>query len=241
MKLYIIRHGDPDNEHNCLTERGTQEAQLLATYLRDVPIDAAYVSPLARAQLTAEPVLRVKGMTAETCEWLTEFDAPIRRPDREGLSITWDWLPEDWTPVDDFLSVETWTRPTVMAERDVVEKYGEVCRGLDALLDSHGYRRDGRLYRAHRPNHDTVALFCHFGVECVMLGHLLHISPMTLWHGFCALPSSVTTIYTEERRGGIASFRVSEYGSLCHLYQNGVEPSFSARFCECFTDSTRHD
>ena len=241
MKLLIIRHADPDYEHNCLTDAGQREAQLLADYLQNVPIDAAYTSPLARARLTAEPALTRKGMTAQVRDWLREFDARIRKPNEDAPGIVWDWLPQDWTPVSDFYAPDTWTRPAVMRESDAAVKYREVCDGLDALLASHGYRRNGRLYRADKPNHDTIALFCHFGVECVMLSHLLSVSPMPLLHGFCAAPSSMTLLYTEERREGFASFRVSEFGALYHLRQAGVTPSFSARFCECFTDDTRHD
>lgn len=240
MKLLIIRHADPDYEHDCLTERGVEEARLLSEYLRNTRIDAAYMSPLARARLTAEAVLNPKGMTAEVCGWLREFDAQIVRPDRDGPGIVWDWLPEDWTAVSDFYAPDTWTRPAVMAT-DVMKKYRAVCDGLDALLSRHGYCREGRLYRVRRANHDTVALFCHFGVECVLLSRLLSVSPMPLWHGFCALPSSVTTLYTEERREGVASFRVSGFGEIAHLRNAGAEPSFSARFCECFSDETRHD
>lgn len=106
--------------------------------------------------------------------------------------------------------------------------------GLDALLEKHGYVRDGNYYRAVRANEDTIVLFCHFGLECVLLGHLLGISPMVLWHGACAAPASVTTVMTEERREGIASFRMSAFGDMSHLYAAGREPSFSARFCETF-------
>ena len=213
MKLLFIRHGDPDYENDCLTEQGEREARLLAEYLAKTPADAAYVSPLGRARQTARYTLDAWGMKAAVCDWLREFDPRIHRPDRaETLSIAWDWLPQDWTQEPDFFSVETWMRPKAIAESDTPEKYREVCAGLDALLDRHGCRRDGKLYRVHRSNADTIAFFCHFGVESVMLGHLLHISPMLLWHGFCALPTSVTTVYTEERREGIASFRVSEYG-----------------------------
>ena len=124
-----------------------------------------------------------------------------------------------------------------------VEQYADmVAAGLDALLLRHGYRREGNFYRALRANRDTIVLFCHFGVECVMLGHLLGISPMTMWHGFCASPTSVTTVITEERREGAASFRVNSFADTSHLYIAGVAPSFSARFCETYDDmSERHD
>lgn len=88
---------------------------------------------------------------------------------------------------------------------------------------------------------NTIVLFCHFGVECVILGYLLGISPMVLWHGFCAAPTSVTTITTEERREGIASFRVNSFGDISHLYVAGEEPAFAARFCETFDSKERHD
>jgi len=75
-----------------------------------------------------------------------------------------------------------------------------------------------------------------FGVGCVLLGHLLHISPVLLWHGACAAPTSVTTVVTEERRPGIAHFRMSAYGDTSHLYIAGQEPAFSARFCETYAN-----
>ena len=64
---------------------------------------------------------------------------------------------------------------------------------------------------------------------------------MPLWHNFVALPSSVTTIVTEEREKGIAQFRCLGFGDVSHLYAADEEPSFAARFCECFEDDTRHD
>ena len=102
--------------------------------------------------------------------------------------------------------------------------------------------REENYYRAVRPNTDAVVLFCHFGVECVMLAHLIGVSPMVLWQGLCAAPSSVTVLSTEERREGIVSFRINTFGDTGHLHAGGREPSFSARFCETFGNSAeRHD
>jgi probable phosphoglycerate mutase len=64
---------------------------------------------------------------------------------------------------------------------------------------------------------------------------------MPVWHGFCAQPSSVTTVVTEERRKGIAAFRILAFGDTSHLYAHDEDPSFAARFCECYEDDTRHD
>ena len=114
------------------------------------------------------------------------------------------------------------------------QEYEWVAKGLDDLLASHGYVRENNYYRVENANTDRIVFFCHFGVECVMLSHLLGISPMVLWHGFCAAPTSVTTINTEERRKGIASFRVSSFGDISHLYVADEPPAFHARFCETY-------
>ena len=87
-----------------------------------------------------------------------------------------------------------------------------------------------------------MAFFCHFGLECVLLSHLMNVSPMILWHHTCAAPTSVTTVYTEERRPGVASFRVCGFGDTSHLYAGGESPAFSGRFCETYAcDEERHD
>ena len=94
----------------------------------------------------------------------------------------------------------------------------------------------------YEANEETIVFFCHFGLECVLISHLLHISPMQLWHGVCAAPSSVTTLVTEERRKGVAQFRMIAFGDTSHLYAEGMEPSFSARFCETYDHhDQRHD
>lgn len=234
MKLLIIRHGDPDYAADSLTEKGWREARFLAERLSKLNIRSFYVSPLGRARDTARPTLEKTGGQAVVCEWLREFSPRISRPDKPGSSIVWDWLPQDWTCQEEFYRRDLWAAPDVMQAGHVRQEYDWVTESFDRLLASHGYERDGQLYRVRRANNDTIALFCHFGSGCVLTGHLLGISPMVLWHGFCAAPSSVATFVTEERREGTASFRMSSYGDISHLYAHGEEPAFAARYCECF-------
>ena len=182
------------------------------------------------------------GREAEVLPWLREFDVLIDRPDRSDIKkISWDWLPQDWTAEPRFYDKDKWYKNERMAAGKVEDAYREVTEQFDALIEKHGYRREGGYYRAERPNHDTIAMFCHFGVESVILSHIMGVSPMPLWHHTCAAPTSVTTLVTEERREGIAVFRMLAFGETTHLYMHGEEPSFAARFCECFGDDTRHD
>ena len=97
MKIVIVRHADPDYSADSLTEVGWEEAQLLADRLCRLDVKEIYVSPLGRARDTASVTLKKMDREAVTCDWLREFWPPIHRPDREGLSICWDWLPADWT------------------------------------------------------------------------------------------------------------------------------------------------
>ena len=241
MKLIIIRHGDPDYVTDTLTEQGKLEAAALADRMEWVEAAAYYASPLGRAQETAGYTLSRIGRTAETCDWLREFDQLIEKPNSLwNPSIPWDWMPADWTAREAFFDKEAWLHEPVMAAGKMEEGYRNVTEHFDWLLEKHGYVRDGYLYRAEKPNHDTLIFFCHFGLECVLLSHLLNISPMALWHGTCACTTGVTTVVTEERQAGVASWRMLEFGDVSHLRTAGLEPGFSGRFCECFTDDTRH-
>ena len=52
MKLLIIRHGDPDYEHDSVTEKGKREVELLGQRLAKENITKIYCSPLGRARAT---------------------------------------------------------------------------------------------------------------------------------------------------------------------------------------------
>lgn len=243
MKILIIRHGDPDYSIDSLTEKGWREAEMLAERIAPMDIKSIYVSPLGRAQDTAAATLKRRGEEAVTLPWLREFDVAVTDP-VTGVQrgIPWDMLPEDWTKVPQYYDRDLWYEQPLMKSGDMAGRLREVWGGLDGILAKHGYIREGNLYRAERSNEGTIAFFCHFGVQCVMLGHLLGISPVILWHGLMTAPTSVTTIFSEERREGKAFFRAASIGDISHLYAKGEEPAFAGRFCEVFSDmSQRHD
>ena len=137
---------------------------------------------------------------------------------------------------DDYYDRDKWLSTPFYSSGDVPEKYKAVCDGIDGLLARHGYVHDGKIFRVERENTDTVVLFCHFGVECVLLSHIMKISPVVLWHNFVALPTSVTTLITEEREQGKALFRCNAFGDISHLYAGGEPASFQARFCETYSN-----
>ena len=173
MKLLIIRHADPDYAVDSLTPAGWREAALLADRLERTEITKIYCSHLGRAKDTASLTLKRKGMEATELDWLREFSPRMTDPDTGRERVAWDWLPQRWTREPAYFDRDRWCRTSDMEAIGVPAEYAWVCKGLDELLARHGYIREGEYYRAVRPNRDTVALFCHLGVACVLLAHLI--------------------------------------------------------------------
>ena len=78
----------------------------------------------------------------------------------------------------------------------------------------------------------TLVFFCHLGVMFTIMGHLLGMSPVQLWHNFYVAPTSVTILNTEERLENQAMFRVERLGDTNHLTNGGEKISSSGYFTE---------
>lgn len=250
MRILLIRHGDPDYEHDCLTATGQKEAALLAQVADRLMLGDCYVSPLGRAQETASYTLKRWNLTAKTLDWLQEFPAKVdvnhseelRRafPDtkkQDGVylpRIAWDMVPSYYYSHPEYMDREAWRDTELTRCSDMLSVYDNVVTNLDQLLASYGYVREGFGYRVKRAHTQTITFFCHFGLTCAVLSHLLNISPFALWHGTVLAPTSVTEVVTEEREKGIAMFRSLRLGDVSHLFVAGAQPSFSARFCETY-------
>ncbi len=241
MKLLIIRHGDPDYSIDSLTEKGRREAELLAKRLSKLEIKAFYVSPLGRAQDTASYTLKAMNRQAETLDWLQEFSYPVSLPYCDHPHLTWDLMPSFYSQKEDLYHPTRWQMVDFMKQANIGTHYQKVVDGLNRLLEAHGYKRNGNIYDVISANRDTLVFFCHFGLECYLLSHILNISPVALTHGFVAAPTSVTILNSEEREKGKAIFRCACFGDISHLYCADEPPAFAARFCETYdTTEERH-
>ncbi len=252
MRLILIRHGEPDYEHDTLTEKGWREAACLAERVKKWDVTDFYVSPLGRARDTASPSLKAIGRQAQVLGWLQEYRARIDRPLEIGgfgkpLSNPWDFFPSYWTRQEEMFDQNKWMDLPVMksGNGDVRAVYEEACQGLDALLESYGYRREDKLYRlteermkkgivSGSSEDDTVVMFCHLGIICVMLSHLMNIAFPPLVHSLFLAPTSVTVLCTEEREPGTAYFRSQVIGDTSHLKEGGEPVSRAGYFTEPF-------
>ena len=82
-RLILIRHGETQanremryigSRDDALTERGQEQAQLLAEALSTLPISAIYSSPLQRASYTAQPIANRLHLEVQISEALRESD-----------------------------------------------------------------------------------------------------------------------------------------------------------------------
>ncbi|MDO4563796.1 MAG: histidine phosphatase family protein [Clostridia bacterium] len=231
MKLLIVRHAEPDYALDSLTQKGFREAQLLADRLSRVEAESFFVSPLGRAQRTAEATLSRIGRTAQVCDWLQEFPGRVTN-ERGDSVIPWDFMPADWTKRAELFDKDNWYNEPRMAAGNVREKYFDIARGIDSVLEGYGYTRDGMMYRTKKGRDDTLVFFCHLGSGFSILSHLLGISASVLWQGFFVAPSSITTVTSEERIGGEVFWRVVALGDTAHLYAAGEPWSRSGLFEE---------
>lgn len=207
MKITIVRHGDPDYEHDTLTEKGEAQAKLLSLVLSKRHYDEIYLSPLGRAQKTAEPFIYKEKREAATLSWLQE--APW----------VWDREPSNWTRNPLCYDPERWMDAP---EMDVNEENKEIYRSIEAsfyeFMQSHGYTKEGRYFKTNGDQNEISVLFvCHLGLGSFLLSRLIHVSPAVMWQNFFMPTSSITLAQSEEMKAGEASFRIREFGALPHL------------------------
>ena len=108
MKLYFVRHGESEantlrvisnrESHYGLTELGKQQANILATRLKDVPLTTIYSSPILRARETAEILSQSFHLPYQITEALREYDCGIleEKSDEESWKLHSE-IAEDWT------------------------------------------------------------------------------------------------------------------------------------------------
>ena len=240
MRLIFIRHAEPDYDIDGLTPKGEREAEFLSERIASWNITHCYSSPLGRARDTAAPSLIKTGQKATVCEWLKEFDYSITDPVTGRYGVPWDLMPEYFTKDPLYYDKNNWYRtPLYRTNPEIGTAWHDVCNALDVLLTKYGYYRDGELYRVKEQkespvNEPTLVFFAHLGVICVMLAHLIGVSPVMLWQGTFLAPTSVTVVNSEKRINDAAYFRIQTLGNTAHLYTHQEPVSYYGAFSSVF-------
>lgn len=238
MKILIIRHGDPDYEHDSLTEKGEREAALLAERIAGIEVTDFYLSPLGRARRTYEFTRALTGREAETLPWLQEFRGKIVEPSGARTRICWNFAPQYWTRCPEMFTPD-WLSSPIFQTGDTRAIYDETTRGVDELLARYGYTPLAPLLYAapDRAPEPVIALYCHCAVGQAIVAYLTGMPLPLVWHALFMPTSSVTVLRTEERVPGQTYFRCVQMGDTSHLLKGGEPVSDSGLFSERLTQS----
>ena len=165
--LYLIRHGETEYNKrkvyygatDCeLTALGREQARAIAAAFHDIHLDLTIVSPLRRAQETADIILGKKTTLRESEPRIREMNFGIWEgkyyKDLQGDPAYEAWM-ADWENV---------RPPQGESHNDVVARVSDFYENLK-----------------QRPEKD-VALICHNAVLMILLTKILETDPTFSWH-----------------------------------------------------------
>jgi probable phosphoglycerate mutase len=162
MELLLIRHGLPVRVENTdgapadppLSVEGRDQAERVARWLANEPIDALYTSPLRRARETAAPLERLRGLTARVEPGVIEFDH------QES-----SYVPLEELKATDYEAWRAQMRGYV--EGDAAHFRGAVVEAIERIIGEHPGER--------------VVVTCHGGVINAWTSHLLGLDRVFLF------------------------------------------------------------
>jgi broad specificity phosphatase PhoE len=147
MRLFLIRHGQTESNVNRLldtahpgaplNETGRRQAESLVHRLADEPIKAIYASTLTRAQQTAEPLARDRGLEVQVIDGIQEISAGV-----EEMNSDWSvyvGVLESWSPTNLDVGIDGGE-----TAREFVTRYAAAVAAIEAAghdvaaLVSHG-------------------------------------------------------------------------------------------------------
>lgn len=226
MRILICRHGDPDYEHDSLTERGILEAELLSRKLVKMNPTSIYCSTLGRAQLTAKPTVEKTGIQPIIFDWLREYPiSAVPLPGKDWM-CPWEVPHHEWIDEKDAADCHDWINMPRFKDRGFEEHQKLIGDNFDKLMAERGLIRNGNYYdktpEYEKHKDDLILFFCHYGLGLALLSHALPISPVLLWNGFSLDSSSVTELMVDPASNNTAVLRCMRVGDISHLYQSGI-------------------
>jgi len=259
MRIIFIRHAEPDYSFDGLTENGQKEAIALSKRVAKWNVDKFYCSPMGRAKATAAPSLEALKREATSLPWLREYSYHVEKAHGKA-GVCWDFVPSDWANNPTMFTTNDWLKIYPFNQNPEIEKvYFESREGLDQIIAEYGYKRNGNYYinekspknlqipstcvdpRTHygdtlddASNGPTVVFFCHFGIICLMLSHLLNIPFPALAQGTIIPPTGITVVTSEERWDNEAFFRIQSLGDVRHLTDANLPISSAGSFFHVF-------
>ncbi|MBQ4090105.1 MAG: histidine phosphatase family protein [Clostridia bacterium] len=224
MILYIIRHGQPNYEKDCLTELGWKQAEAVGRRMARSGINKIYASPMGRAQETATPASRLLGLEINTENWAHEIgdERLTRYPDgvRRSVSLLQNtYLRENGNM--DLGYARAYECPG-MNDTEMKKAVSYIEENGNEFLERLGYKEENGVYRIIRPNDDKVALFCHAAFSRAWISVLLHIPINIMWASFDYELTGVTKLEFKNNENGVTAPKALCFSDTSHLYAEDI-------------------
>lgn len=218
MEILLIRHGQPnwapDNRSRndpVLSDLGRDQAERLARSLEPGSFDLLWVSPLKRAEQTAEPIAEALDLEPETHDFLAEITNPAG----------WDGSPVE--EVERILAQSKLRPPEEMWEgfpegESFREFHQRVTQGMTEVLSRQGVEPlNGHDQLWTDVPQLRVMVVAHGGTNAVLLGHLLGLEPTPWeWDRFDSAHTSHAQLKAKPVSVGCA-FGLLRFGDTTHL------------------------
>jgi len=224
MRLFIIRHGEPDYTTDTLTENGKKQAEALADRLCTHGIDEIYVSPLGRAIQTAQPTCARLNLSYAVEEWMSEENvwkdfSVIGETGERG----WAYACQNTKMKNSAYPSEEWYKmPAFSNCNSPLENYKRISESSDDFIKRLGYQRIDNIYKVISPNDKKIAAFCHHGSSTIWLSHMLSIAPNIFWSGFDIAHSSVTILEFRNNPDGFTAPQCMCLSDVSHIYKEDL-------------------
>ena len=201
VRLLLLRHGEVEERYHRifggridmdLSPQGHAQAEMLARYLRQRPVDAIYASPMRRAQQTLAPLERHCPRPPVVLQELREVDFG-------------DWTGLSWEQVHARFGVRAfdWLQQLQAAAIPNAESGAAFRSRVEPALR--------RVLHSHAGQ--TVAIVCHGGVVRMMLSVLLGL-PLEQTASFEIDYASLTRVEVHEHRTEVTLLNFAPWRDL---------------------------
>ncbi|MBQ6382911.1 MAG: histidine phosphatase family protein [Clostridia bacterium] len=173
MRLIMVRHGEPDYEHDCLTPEGRRQAEAAAERLSSEGISEIFSSPNGRARETASFTAKRLGLPVTVLDYMHEISWGGPGIPENGHP----WTLSEWMIARenfDFYASD-WRKHPYFRSNEATVYFDRVSAAFDAFLEDRGYRHDGGRFLCTKQADETIALFSHGGSGACVLASLLRL------------------------------------------------------------------
>jgi len=214
VRIIFVRHGEPNYELDCLTEKGHRQAEACAKRLEHEGISEIFASPMGRAAQTAGYTARLLGLPVETLDYMHE--------------ISWggEGIPEKahpWTLAERMIAQDDydfyhneWREHLYFKTNDVMKYVNGISEQFDALLLREGYRHEGTRFFCETDEPKNIAVFSHGGSGACVLSHLMALPFPYVCTVMPCGHTSITILNSPVRKGEFVHPRLELFNDTLH-------------------------